>query len=132
MIIIDKNKFEKIINECKGINIEKIYIAIGIFKENLIKIIEIIECKNIAKNPIIEFKADPQCLYKIIKYAEEKKLEIVALIHSHPALPCPSFIDIKGMKFWRIPWIIIDYRSGNTKAWILKNEEIIEIPIKLE
>jgi hypothetical protein len=36
------------------------------------------------------------------------------------------------MKFWRIPWIIIDYRSGNTKAWILKNEEIIEIPIKLE
>mgnify|MGYP000358224408 CR=1 FL=1 len=129
MIIVNKNEFEKIINECKNVNIEKIYFAIGIIEKEIIKIIEIIECKNIAENPIIEFKVDPLCLYKLFKYAEEKRLEIVALIHSHPILPYPSDIDIKNMKLWRISWITINYKNGNTKAWVLKNDKIKEIHI---
>jgi proteasome lid subunit RPN8/RPN11 len=129
-VVISKELFEYLMKECTHAEIEKVFLGIGTTEGGAVNVLEVVECKNISQNPRVEFIADPLCIYKAFKYAESKKLNIVALMHSHPAPPQPSALDIKGMKLWSVPWVIVDSRSGNAKAWLFKNG-VVEIPIQI-
>lgn len=130
LITISKSLFEYVVRECIYTEVEKVFLAVGVVEEGVTRVLEVVECRNIAENPRVEFVADPQCMYRVFKYAEGKGLDIVALVHSHPAPPHPSALDIKGMRLWSTPWIIVDSRNGSAKAWILKNG-VTEIPIQV-
>ncbi|MEM0027659.1 MAG: M67 family metallopeptidase [Ignisphaera sp.] len=125
-----KKVFEALIEMATRSSEEIVLIGIGSTKGSDIIISELFKCKNVAENTRIEFKADPLCIYTAYKYAEKNGLEIVAVIHSHPTPPYPSNLDMKSMRLWNIPWIIIDSSTGASKAWIVNNN-VVEIPIEL-
>lgn len=129
-LAIDLEILNKIVKQCINSPIERVFICIGFFDNNMYIVEEIFECKNISLTPSSRFIADPLCLYNIYRYAENKKREIIAIIHSHPMSPIPSREDVNGMNLWRIPWIIIDSLSGEYKAWILIDNNINEISIE--
>jgi len=61
--------------------------------------------------------------------AEEKKLEVIGIFHSHPnSEPYPSNTDKKFMKINPVVWVIFSCLSKNFQAYTL-DSEIIEIPI---
>ena len=61
--------------------------------------------------------------------AEEKKLEVVGIFHSHPDSDAyPSNTDEKFMQSNPVVWIIYSGINKNFKAYVLESE-IIEIPI---
>lgn len=122
---------EKILSNPK---MEMIFFAIGTKNNNELIVKNIIQCKNIAQNPSIEFIADPMCIYKISRLIEPLNLDIIGIVHSHNASPFPSKKDIEGMKKWPIAWIIASSTSNSMKAWLLEQEknELLEIGIVIE
>lgn len=126
---IPKKVFEVLIEIATKSSDEIVFIGVGNAKEGDIIISEFFKCRNIAENTKIEFKADPLCIYTAYKYAEKNGLEIAAIIHSHPAPPYPSSLDMKNMRLWDIPWIIIDSLTGASKAWRV-DDNVVEVPME--
>ncbi len=114
-------------------NIEIIFFAIGTKTDSKSIVKGLIQCKNIAQNPSSEFIADPMCIYRTTRLAEQLNLDIIGIIHSHSAPPLPSKKDIEGMKKWPIIWIIISNTSGSMKAWLLdqKTNRLLEMDIDI-
>lgn len=130
-LIIPSKILREILEKCHSLNVEKIFVGIGFLEDNKYRVAEIFECRNVSPYPWTRFLADPQCLYNVFRYAESKEMEIVLLVHNHPAQPIPSNEDLKGMRLWRIPWLIVDSLSGRYSAWILVNDELHEVLIEV-
>lgn len=120
----------EILSKCLGSSNERIFVGVGIDKDRMYAVEEVFECDNISSTPEIRFLADPLCIYKVFRYAEDRGMDIVVLAHCHPALPNPSYEDLRGMKLWRIPWLIVDSVRGGYKAWILDDDKLSEILIE--
>ena len=61
--------------------------------------------------------------------AEEKKLSVVGIFHSHPKSdPSPSSTDVQFMKGNPVPWVIYSGLTNDMKAYILESK-VIQIPI---
>jgi len=119
---------EKVLNNP---TIEMVFFVIGtkISDEFIVK--GLVQCKNIAQNPSLEFIADPICIYKISRFIEQLNLDIIGIVHSHSAPPFPSKKDIEGMKKWPIVWIIVSSISSSMEAWLLDQEKnrLLEVDI---
>jgi len=95
--------------------------------DNLI-VKEIFFTKNIDESKI-HFTVSNDELIRGYKEAEEKKLEVVGIFHSHPdSEPYPSSTDIKFMKINPVSWLIFSGISSDFKAYGF-DAEIFEIPI---
>ncbi len=130
-IVFKKSILNRLVEESISSPLEKIYIGLG-YKGNSEVLVEVVEeCPNIAENPYVSFKADPICLYNVLTRSERRGLQLVVLIHSHPASPKPSYLDLEGMKTWRYPWLIIDSRSGEYAAWILVDGGVKRVEVVL-
>lgn len=90
---------------------------------------ELVECRNVAEEPTREFLIDPPCMWRALKRAEERGLELVAIAHGHPAPPWPSPKDLNGMELWDVPWIIVDSRAGTLRAWVLTEKGLEEVEV---
>ncbi|MEM1646158.1 MAG: Mov34/MPN/PAD-1 family protein [Ignisphaera sp.] len=130
-LIIPLKIFKEILEKCSSSDVEKIFIGIGFVEKNRYKVVEVFECGNVSPYPWRRFVANPQCLYNVYRYAENKGMDIVLLVHNHPAQPIPSNEDLKGMRLWRIPWLIIDGLSGSYGAWILVDDEVQEVLVEI-
>jgi len=108
---------------------EVVYLGIGTRDDNKYFVDYFVECSNVSENPSIEFIADPLCIYNAYIEAEKSGYEIVAILHSHPGPPNPSFKDIQGMKRWPVPWIIVDSHSLAFKAWVIIDGRVSNIKI---
>lgn len=117
----------ELVLKCIGVQTEKVFLGVGTSSGNAYTVVDVFECRNISSNPQSRFIADPLCVYRVLIYAESRKMDIVALIHSHPTEPIPSVEDLRGMKLWGIPWLIIDNVSGRYRAWILRDGEPEEV-----
>jgi len=107
---------------------EAVCFLLGFIKEDTYIVNELVKVKNAANSPA-EFYVEPDELLSIYKRAEEKGLDIVAIVHSHHGLPLPSTIDIKYMKLNPYVWIIISITDLKMQAFVL-NEEKVE-PVKI-
>ena len=104
-------------------------ILLGNTDEETWKTTEIFLTENIDKSEI-NFTISNQQLLEVYSKAEESRLDVVGIFHSHPkSLPSPSNTDIKFMKGNPIPWIIYSGLTKEMKAYLL-DSEIIQIPIK--
>ncbi len=93
------------------------------------EITEIFLTENIEKSEI-NFTVSNEQLLEGYKMAEEKRLDIVGIFHSHPkSQALPSNTDIKFMKGNPIPWIIYSRLTKEMKAYIL-NSNLDEIMIE--
>ncbi|MEM0228359.1 MAG: M67 family metallopeptidase [Ignisphaera sp.] len=130
-LAINGSILRNIVTAATSSDMERVFFGVGKLIDDTFLVVEVFECPNVAGNPRIEFIAEPLCEYRVFRYAEEKGLEIVAVIHSHPAPPKPSTSDLKGMRLWSIPWLIVDSLSGSYRAWILVDNGIVEVNVTL-
>ena len=90
---------------------------------------EVFLTKNIEESPV-NFTISNEQLIQGYKIAEEKKLDVIGIFHSHPNSEAyPSNTDKKFMHSNPVVWIIYSGINKNFKAFVLKSE-IIEIPIQ--
>lgn len=74
------------------------------------------------------FETEPWHIVQAYTAAEAYGLEVVALFHTHASCPpAPSPLDVKGMRKWPLLWVIACPQE--VRAWILRNEEVEEVPI---
>jgi [CysO sulfur-carrier protein]-S-L-cysteine hydrolase len=90
---------------------------------------EVFLTKNIEESSV-NFTISNEELIEGYKIAEEKKLEVIGIFHSHPNSDAyPSNTDKKFMHSNPVAWIIYSGINKNFKAYILESE-ILEIPIQ--
>lgn len=110
---------------------ERIFIGIGMRRNSVYEVSELMECPNIHEEPMIRFRADPLCIYNAYVEAESKGMNIVLLVHSHPASSNPSLEDLRGMSLWPVPWLIINSITMEYCAWILINGECLKMHVEV-
>jgi len=85
--------------------------------------------ENIEKSPV-NFTISNEQLIEGYRIAEEKKMEVIGIFHSHPdSEACPSNTDKKFMQSNPVVWIIYSGINKNFRAYVLESE-ITEIPIE--
>lgn len=100
----------------------------GITENDNLIVKEIFLTKNIDESKI-HFTVSNDELIRGYKEAEEKKLEVVGIFHSHPdSEPYPSSTDVKFMKINPVSWLIFSGISSDFKAYGF-DSEIFDIPI---
>jgi len=84
--------------------------------------------ENIEKSPV-NFTISNKQLIEGYKIAEEKRVDVIGIFHSHPNSDAfPSDTDKKFMHSNPVVWIIYSGINKNFKAFLLESN-IIEIPI---
>lgn len=92
------------------------------------EVLDLFLTENIESSPV-NFTISNKQLIEAYSIAEEKKLEVVGIFHSHPDSDAyPSNTDEKFMQSNPVAWIIYSGINKNFKAYVLESE-IIEIPI---
>jgi proteasome lid subunit RPN8/RPN11 len=85
--------------------------------------------ENIEESPV-NFTISNKQLIEGYKIAEEKKMDVIGIFHSHPDSDAyPSNTDKKFMQSNPVVWIIYSGINKNFKAFLLESD-IIEITIK--
>jgi len=85
--------------------------------------------ENIEKSPV-NFTISNEQLIEGYRIAEEKKMEVIGIFHSHPDSEAyPSNTDKKFMQSNPVVWIIYSGINKNFRAYVLESE-ITEIPIE--
>ena len=90
---------------------------------------EVFLTENIEKSPI-NFTVSNEQLIEGYKTAEQKKMDVVGIFHSHPnSEATPSNTDKKFMETNPVVWIIFSGVSEKFRAYVL-DTEMKEIPIE--
>jgi proteasome lid subunit RPN8/RPN11 len=85
--------------------------------------------KNIEESPV-NFTISNDQLIEGYKIAEERKLQVIGIFHSHPNSEAyPSSTDKKFMHSNPVVWIIYSGVNKNFKAYVLESD-VLEIPIE--
>jgi len=93
------------------------------------QVLDLFLTENIENSPV-NFTISNKQLIEAYKIAEEKKMEIVGIFHSHPDSDAyPSNIDKKFMQSNPVAWIIYSGINKNFRAYLLESD-IVEIPIE--
>ena len=90
---------------------------------------EVFLTKNIEESPV-NFTISNEQLIEGYKIAEEKKIEVIGIFHSHPNSEAyPSNTDKKFMESNPVAWVIYSGTDKDFRAYFLESE-IKEIPIE--
>ena len=93
------------------------------------QVLDLFLTENIEKSPV-NFTISNKQLIEAYKIAEEKKMEVVGIFHSHPGSDAyPSDTDKKFMQSNPVVWIIYSGINKNFRAYLLESD-IVEIPIE--
>jgi len=107
---------------------ESCALLFGNCENNKVFVDEIFFTKNIEESPT-NFTISNEELLEGYKIAEQKKLDVVGIFHSHPYSDAiPSSTDKKFMQSNPVIWIIYSGETKKFKAYFLESD-IIEIPI---
>ncbi len=116
-LLIRKKHLRLIVERALGSDVEVVGFLIGRAVEEGVEVAELVFAENVERSPT-RFRIEGEDVYRAIRTAEEKGLEIVGIFHSHPAPPAPSKLDMEGMKLWPVTWLIVDSRTGDYAAWL--------------
>ena len=101
--------------------------AILFGKDNTVS--EVFLTKNIEESPV-NFTISNEQLIEGYKIAEEKKVDVIGIFHSHPNSEAyPSNTDKKFMQSNPVAWVIYSGANKDFRAYLLESE-IKEIPIE--
>ena len=93
------------------------------------QVLDLFLTENIEKSPV-NFTISNKQLIEAYKIAEEKKMEVVGIFHSHPGSDAyPSDTDKKFMQSNPVAWIIYSGINKNFRAYLLESD-IVEILIE--
>ena len=93
------------------------------------QVLDLFLTENIEKSPT-NFTISNEQLIEGYKIAEERKIEVIGIFHSHPDSDAyPSNTDKQFMQSNPVVWIIYSGINKNFRAFLLETD-IIEIPIE--
>ena len=93
------------------------------------QVLDLFLTENMENSPV-NFTISNKQLIEAYKIAEEKKMEVVGIFHSHPGSDAyPSNTDKKFMQSNPVAWIIYSGINKNFRAYLLETD-IVEIPIE--
>ena len=108
---------------------ESCAILFGIVEGQKTIVKEVFLTKNIDTSPV-NFTISNEQLIKCYKTAEEKRMEVVGIFHSHPNSEAyPSSTDKKFMHINPVVWVIYSGISNEFKAYVLESN-VLEILIE--
>ncbi|MFK7803472.1 MAG: Mov34/MPN/PAD-1 family protein [Anaerolineae bacterium] len=85
------------------------------------------------KHSRVAYRMNPADQIKIIIDAEDRQLDILAIIHSHPDGPAqPSLTDIREATWHDMCYVIVSLQSKKMphwQGWLLNSEKYEEIPL---
>jgi len=103
----------------------------GKTKGSKVVVSEVFPAENIEKSQV-NFTISNDQLIQGYEDAEQKKLEVIGIFHSHPDSEAyPSSTDKKFMQINPVVWVIFSIKSNDFKAYLL-DSQLIEIPITTE
>lgn len=128
-ILISENQKQKLINHAKKCTPnESCAILFGTALDNTHHVSEVYLTENIEKSSV-NFTISNEELIAAYKTAEEKKLDIVGIFHSHPdSQAIPSEIDKKFMQINPVIWVIYSGATGTLSAFYL-DKTLQDVPI---
>jgi proteasome lid subunit RPN8/RPN11 len=95
------------------------------------KVLKILPMRNIDESPFT-FSIDPAELLHAYNLAESKGMQVIAIFHSHPAMPWPSGTDIKFMEINPVVWLIYSTTESQLKAFVYDDDDFVkEIGIRI-
>ena len=122
--ILSKQAKEHSPNECCSL-------LFGKTKGGKVVVSEVFPAENIEKSQV-NFRISNDQLIQGYENAEQKKLEVIGIFHSHPDSDAyPSSTDKKFMQSNPVVWVIFSIKSNDFKAYLL-DSQLIEIPIITE
>ena len=129
-IIISESQKKTLVNHANNEKPnESCAILFGIVDGQKTIVKEIFLTKNIDESPV-NFTISNEQLIKCYKTAEEKKMEIVGIFHSHPNSEAyPSNTDKKFMYSNPVVWVIYSGIINEFKAYVLESN-VVEILIE--
>jgi proteasome lid subunit RPN8/RPN11 len=96
------------------------------------EVLDAVAASNVINSPT-RFEIDPEELYRVMKDAEAKGLEIVGFYHSHLGYGAgPSRVDLEHMKFLSdLVWLICDIpaRGAEFKAFSMHGGKLVELEL---
>ncbi len=100
---------------------ESCAILFGRMENGKFSISEVFLTKNADPSPV-NFSISNEELIKAYEESEKKKLEVIAIFHSHPdSAAYPSSTDRQYMEVNPIPWLIYSNTSDELRAYILES-----------
>jgi proteasome lid subunit RPN8/RPN11 len=94
------------------------------------EVVDVIRASNMASSST-RFEINPEELYRAIKGAEAKSLEVIGFYHSHLGYCAgPSAVDLDRMKlFPDLVWLICDTsdESAEFKAFMMRGKKLVEL-----
>ncbi|TFG29557.1 M67 family peptidase [Candidatus Thorarchaeota archaeon] len=111
---------------------EAVSLLFGVISRNIVLVNRVELMGNESKTSLTTFSVNPEREYQLLIEAEKRGDSLVGIFHSHPAPPEPSKTDLRNMHLNPVVWLISSKLTGTwiTKAYILEEENAIEIPIK--
>jgi len=96
------------------------------------EVVDVVKASNMVSSST-RFEINPEELYRAIKGAEAKSLEVIGFYHSHLGYGAgPSAVDLDRMKlFPDLVWLICDIsdESAEFKAFMMRGEKLVELEI---
>lgn len=110
---------------------ESCAVLFGAVNDEQTTVNEIFLTQNIDESPV-NFTISNEELLKVYKTAEDKKMQVVGIFHSHPNSEAyPSETDKKFMQSNPVIWVIYSGVTRDFKAYFLESE-IIQVAIEIK
>jgi len=112
--------------------VEACGILVGKQKGGDFEVLDVVKASNVMDSPT-RFEIDPEELYRVMKDAEAKGLDVVGFYHSHLGYGAgPSAVDLDHMKFLSdLVWLICDISAEGVKfkAFNIRGNKLAELEI---
>ncbi len=126
---IGERELKSLVRKALSTPIEVCGLLLGRERGEVVEVVEVMEASNLASSPYL-FEVNPEDVYRALKEAEKRGVDLVGIYHSHPAAPNPSSKDQEGMRRWPMTWLIISSLDGSVKAYRLSEEGLEEVKVE--
>ena len=134
-IILNQNQIDTLIQHSEKYKPnESCAMLLGTLGDQQWNVKEVFLTRNAGDDPKTSFIISPEELLEGYQLAEEKRLELVGVFHSHPQTAAlPSNFDKKFMKVnGSVPWIIFSGMNTDLKAFMLDEDTKLMEKIKIK
>ncbi|QLH10002.1 peptidase [Candidatus Nitrosotenuis sp. DW1] len=130
-IVLTKNQKKVLVNHAQSnFPNESCALLFGIGDSKTCTVKDIFLAENMEKSPI-NFTISNEELLKGYKEAEQKKLDVIGIFHSHPhSEAVPSLTDKEFMVGNPVVWMIFSNKRDEFKAYILESS-LVQVSIKI-
>ena len=130
-LLVTEKQINSLINSTKEyLPYESCFLLLGNIVDLEYRVSVLKNMDNIA-NSEYSFIMDPDEIVKVYQWASNNDLQVIGVYHSHLDGARPSSTDVIFMQINELIWLIYEVSNSKFKAFILENEILKEVEIKI-